>query len=242
MIIVTRPSPFGEELTCYLNEKGYSAKHVPLFKIKLNDDLVRIDANFSALKSNDIVIFTSPQLALIFKDYQLPDSLRYFAVGAATADRIKLTQSKNLNIQVPKQQDSEGLISLLDELKIDFTQTQILLAKGNQGRNYLQQQLNLRCAKVSELICYERKLIKEPFEKIDLIGNNECYFIATSCDHVRRLSELVSKQQKKEILIVNHQKQRELALSLNWQRVFLVGPQNVRLSEAILELIQSLNQ
>lgn len=224
MIIVTRPSPFGEELTQCLNAHGYSALHVPLFTIQPCIDPASIQTAFAKLKANDIVLFTSPQLATILADYTLPSHLRYFAVGKGTAERIQKTQKNglDLSIQVPKQQDSEGVIALLETERIDFTNSQILLVKGKQGRDHLQITLNQKQAKITPLICYERHPIQDPFKELDFNQGQKLYFVATSCDHVRRLSELLTFDLKKAPLLVIHPKQKELALALNWMQVIVV--------------------
>lgn len=260
MIFVTRPSPYGEELTEILNQAGYLAKHLPLFEIQACLTRSQLENAFARLKPKDSVVFTSPQLADILFSfrYNLPDFLHYFAVGSGTVKRFKQTQAllgnQSVEITFPSQQDSEGLIALFESTipASEFINKTFLVLKGKQSRDAIQNYLQKKQAQVNDLICYERKMIPDPFNAIELNLFNELQdnnlqnkdsqdkngFIATSCEHLQRLSDLLTlKQKRTAFIIVIHEKQRKLALSLGWQSVYLASSDQT-LTLAILNQLE----
>jgi uroporphyrinogen-III synthase len=102
---------------------------------------------------HSIVIFVSPTAADLAK-ISMPNwrsDLRYVAVGESSAACLP----EYIKVIVPESQTSEGLLDL--PLLQDLSAKQVMIVKGNRGRELLEQQLKQRGAQVSLAELYRRK-------------------------------------------------------------------------------------
>lgn len=90
-------------------------------------------------------------------DKTWPSQLSYFAVGNSTAG---LLRQAGLAVQVPEQQDSEGLLALAELQAVNGLP--VLLVKGEGGRELLAQRLTERGAKLTTLSIYRRQRVDKP--------------------------------------------------------------------------------
>ncbi|OCG01167.1 uroporphyrinogen-III synthase [Gilliamella sp. wkB112] len=223
MIIVTRPSPEGEVLTTQLNQANFPAIHLPLFDITAGNDLVNLQQQLNQLLPLDIVIISSPQITYIIKNnlanLSLPKHVRYFAIGEKSAKLFgQLTKQ---SISYPEQENSEGLLQLLAHESLK--NHNILILRGNTGRQLLMESLTLQQAKVKLIECYRRQPITY---SNNILANNidKQIIIVTSIENLLQLETYCQIAHKRQVnLIVTSERIFSHAKQLKWQKILLVA-------------------
>lgn len=152
-ILITRPAPKGQELANQLTQAGYSALSYPLFSYQASPAFSQHQA--ALLKGAiDIVVFVSVA-AVEFAQFQLAidtwQTKTIVAVGDATANALT---KLNIKAQIPTRFDSEGMLSM-PELK-DVKDKNIMIIRGDDGRELLADTLIKRGANVSYCQSYQR--------------------------------------------------------------------------------------
>ena len=222
MIFVTRPSPEGEKLTELFNQANLRAQHLPFFKISQGRDILHLQHQLNQLLPQDIVIVVSPQVTHAINHYitnlTIPRDLCYFAIGKKSAQLFK--QFTEVEVNYPDKEDSEGLLTLLQQQPVK--QRNILILCGNSGRPLLSQTLMNRQAKVKLIECYTRiPIIYRP----DILSEHisQQLIIITSIEHLNQLESYSSDEHKKQsCLLVTSQRIFTKAKELTWQNVLLV--------------------
>lgn len=141
-VIVTRPSPYGEQLCDILAQHNIDSDHCPLIHF-LADLSFNIDERLELLQQNHTWIFVSRQAVnFCFEGFsaeqkasivKLAQSKAIITVGDATADSLAQLGIKGL---IPPTPNSEGMIHLLEKYQLKEKPT--LLIRGGQGRKLLQ--------------------------------------------------------------------------------------------------------
>jgi uroporphyrinogen-III synthase len=157
-IVVTRPLPQGKQLVEKLNAAGYTALSQPFFDIKSNAEqtdikqlLAQTNAQFFIFVSVAAVEFADQAWSL--KLWQQPQSTTSFiAVGEKT--KAALLNCGLTTVISPSQQNSEGLLAL-NELQ-DVKNKDIIIVRGDQGRELLAKQLSASGANVHYLSSYQK--------------------------------------------------------------------------------------
>lgn len=158
-ILVTRPSPAGEQLVARLRLAGLSAYHHPLIEFSPGRELSQLPALLQTLPagslvfalSQQVVEFASPELSRAGISW--PKSLTYFAVGRSTGLALHTVSGMPVHYP-PERSTSETLLQLpaLQQVKGQ----QALLLRGNGGRELLGETLHQRGAMVRYCECYQR--------------------------------------------------------------------------------------
>ncbi|PWC11776.1 uroporphyrinogen-III synthase [Brenneria roseae subsp. americana] len=158
-ILVTRPSPAGEQLVTRLRKLGYSAWHSPLIEFSPGRELDRLPALLAALRPGDMV-FALSQHAI---DYAVPQlaragsgwssTLSYYAIGRTTA--LALHKVSAQPVSYPQDRETSETLLQLPELQ-HVKGKQALLLRGNAGRALLGATLAERGATVVYCECYQR--------------------------------------------------------------------------------------
>ncbi|MBJ7223063.1 MULTISPECIES: uroporphyrinogen-III synthase [unclassified Brenneria] len=158
-ILVTRPSPAGEQLVTRLRKRGYSAYHSPLIEFSPGDELAQLPARLAALRPGDL-IFALSQHAIDYADPLLartgagwPQTPAYYAIGRATA--LALHKVSARHVAYPEGRETSETLLQLPELQ-HINGKQALLLRGNGGRELLGAILAERGAQVSYCECYRR--------------------------------------------------------------------------------------
>ncbi|MEC5343748.1 uroporphyrinogen-III synthase [Brenneria populi] len=159
-ILVTRPSPAGEQLVTRLRKLGYSAYHSPLIEFSPGGELARLPAMLAALRPGDL-LFALSRHAVDYADPQLtrggagwPQNPSYYAVGRATALALHRVSARHVAYP-PERESSENLLQLPELQYVNGKHA--LLLRGNGGRELLGDTLRERGAKVSYCECYQRR-------------------------------------------------------------------------------------
>lgn len=152
--LIVRPQPAADELARILCQHGIQAEVYPLLTYQPGSDLPHVP---DALLQADIVIATSAAATRFCCEYlrnipfSWPRHICYLAVGVATAAPWQALQ---IPVMIPAQESSEGLLAL-HELQLVAHQN-IVLLKGEQGRELLSDELTRLGAHVHPLTCYQR--------------------------------------------------------------------------------------
>ncbi|MBF9001962.1 uroporphyrinogen-III synthase [Vibrio nitrifigilis] len=160
-VLVTRPEPAGKELCKQLQQQGIQALYHPLIDIEAGPDLSSLP---QALERSHIVIAVS-QFAVEYSHQYLiqnklswPSHCQYLAVGQKTAS--SLSKASGHKVHYPEISDSEHLLQLSQLQHAE--KCQVLILRGNGGREVIYDTLTQHGAIVSYKEVYRRK--ERPFD------------------------------------------------------------------------------
>ena len=158
-ILVTRPSPSGEQLVSRLRALGRVAYHAPLIDFAPGADLPRLASALQGLHADDLV-FVLSQNAVNYADsvmgragFAWPAQAAYYAIGRSTA--LALHRITSLPVDYPHEREISETLLLLPALQ-KLAGKQALILRGNGGRELLGETLRERGANVSYYECYQR--------------------------------------------------------------------------------------
>ncbi|ANE75197.1 uroporphyrinogen-III synthase [Dickeya solani] len=158
-ILVTRPSPAGEQLVARLRMAGLQAYHSPLIEFFPGSELPQLPAMLQALRPGDLVFALSQQVveyadpALSRAGTGWPKALTYFAVGRSTG--LALHTVSGLLVHYPPERATSETLLQSPALQ-QVAGKQALLLRGNGGRELLGDTLQQRGAQVRYCECYQR--------------------------------------------------------------------------------------
>ena len=159
-VLVTRPIVQGERLGSRLSKQGFTPILAPMIKIAELGIEAR-QSQISALKkivpeSTVIAIssnaFTMANRLLEEEGIPVPESVKWFAVGSATA---QVMREAGICPKTPQSSfTTEGLLALEDLL--DVRNKSVVILAGTGGRRKLEQALDARGARVDRIELYQR--------------------------------------------------------------------------------------
>ena len=151
-ILVTRPSPAGEELVSRLRTLGQVAWHFPLIEFSPGRQLPQLADQLAALGESDL-LFALSQHAVAFAQSQLHQQDRkwprlpdYFAIGRTTA--LALHTVSGQKILYPQDREISEVLLQLPELQ-NIAGKRALILRGNGGRELIGDTLTARGAEVT---------------------------------------------------------------------------------------------
>jgi uroporphyrinogen-III synthase len=152
-VLVTRPELQAMPLCRLLETQGAITLRLPAVEIKSFGDRRALAAQLGALESFDLIIFTSAN-AVRFGASILDQkrALTLAAIGPATARALNLAGYRVAVLPVGST-DSEGL--LMHPRLEHLAGRRILMIKGSDGRQLLEQELKRRGAEVVQANVYE---------------------------------------------------------------------------------------
>lgn len=179
-IVVTRPAHQAVNFIAKLEQHGAHVIPFPLLEIIEPEDIQLVKQQVSQLKHKDIAIFISPnavQCALKYVDKQRLRKLKIAAVGKKTASAL---QQAGIKVDYFPDQifNSEALLALTALQQQQVQEKQIVIFRGEGGRNLLRDTLQSRGASVDYLNVYARRcpasdldVLKDYFQqkKLDII-------------------------------------------------------------------------
>lgn len=158
-ILVTRPSPAGEQLVNRLRARSKSAWHFPLIEFIPGNDLPHLLQRLECLSYGDLLFIVSQNainyahLWLSQRGMSWPDRLHYYAVGRRTSMRLHALSGRMVSYP-DEGETSEDLLRLPSLARIDGHRALIL--RGNSGREVLEQTLRHRGVQSTYCECYRR--------------------------------------------------------------------------------------
>lgn len=163
-ILITRPSPDGEQLVEQLLTIGKLAYHLPLIYFSAGKSLFLLEQQLNLLSRGDFLFILSRN-AILYAHSQLlrigvswPTALGYYSVGKSTS--MKMQSLSGISVNYPKNQEtSEGLLAL-PELMYFSGKEHALILRGNNGRTILEDTLQQRGLQVMCCECYNRNFFQ----------------------------------------------------------------------------------
>ena len=219
-VVLTRPQADSERLSEALQNEGFQTRVMPIIAIEaiptaeqapapsLSDDALCIFISANAVR------FGLPQLgSALARD----SDLTVIAVGNKTRDTLV---AEGIQAQVPVRADSEGLLAMPALSAPDSRD--VVIVKGEGGRELLASELTGRGARVTEWACYRRC-----WPEVDVSGLMEIsaglIFQASSGEMVSRLSELLAGGGQADLfqssIIVPSDRVARLATEIGWGQV-----------------------
>lgn len=228
-ILVTRPSPSGEQLVARLRTLGRVAYHSPLIEFAPGNELAQLPAMLSSLKPQDM-IFVLSQYAVNYAHRALqlqaqpwPDFVSYYAIGRTTG--LLMHRASSLPIVYP--QDGETSETLLNLPALQSIRGRnALILRGNGGRELLADTLRERGVNVGYCECYRRSPIfydgSEQSSSWQRAGINT--LVVTSGEMLQQLYTLVPDYYRTSwllscTLVVVSERLAALARQLGWQTI-----------------------
>lgn len=154
-VLITRPEEKSTQLALLLKQQGIASISQPLFDYQNNtcEDEIK-----SALEHANIVIFVSiAAVEFAHRCYDLnriPNykNLTFIAVGQATKNALLALGISN--VLIPQQENSEGvlLLAALQQVK----NSNVIIFRGNGGREHIATKLTQRGAKICYIESYQR--------------------------------------------------------------------------------------
>ncbi|KAA8996439.1 uroporphyrinogen-III synthase [Affinibrenneria salicis] len=244
-ILVTRPSPAGEQLVDRLRRLGKSACHSPLIEFAPGRELSLLPAKLAAMRPGDLA-FVLSQHAVEYAHPCLqraglvwPATLRWYAVGRASA--LALHKVSTLPVAWPEgRENSETLLQLTDLQNLDGRRA--LLLRGNGGRELLASTLAQRGAAISYCECYQRSPVHydgpQQSQRWRQLGIDT--LVITSGEMLQRIYTLVPDYYRtcwllKCRLIVVSQRLADQASQLGWLDIRVADNAD---NDALLRILQ----
>ena len=219
-VVLTRPQADSERLSEALQNEGFQTRVMPIINIEaiptaeqapapsVSDDALCIFISANAVR------FGLPQMgSALARD----SDLTVIAVGNKTRDTLV---AEGIQAQVPVRADSEGLLAMPALSAPDSRD--VVIVKGEGGRELLASELTGRGARVTEWACYRRC-----WPEVDVSGLIEIsaglIFQASSGEMVSRLSELLAGGGQADLfqssIIVPSDRVARRATEIGWGQV-----------------------
>ncbi len=228
VVLITRPSPDGEALCDALSSCGIQVIYQPLIQFSEGKDSYRLH---KALKNADLVIAVSKAAVewagrvLQSEMQSWPDSIRYFAIGQKTAD--KLSEVTAQKVHYPQVSDSEHLLKL--PLLSTLINTKVTILRGNGGRELIRDELLKRGARVEYCEVYQRQTL--PFDGHSSVKNwkknNVDHIVLTSGEQLDYFFNMIPNNEHnwlfEQKLIVPSNRIATLARRLGFHEVAVSG-------------------
>lgn len=243
-ILVTRPSPNGEQLVEQLRRLGHSAWHFPLVEFVPGKGLPNLAEQLASLVPGDIVIsvsyqsvsYAGPQLIALKQAW--PSTLNYYAIGRRSA--LHLHHYCQQSVEYPREQAlSERLLELTALQQV--ADRHVLILRGNGGRELLADTLIQRGATVSYCETYARLPINwdGAEQAVHWRRRGIGSIVVTSQEMLQRLFDLFPPNDRREWLlncrlIVVSERVATFANQLGWHNVVIAkGADNDTLLQAL---------
>lgn len=228
-ILVTRPSPAGEQLVSRLRALGRVACHIPLIDFTPGADLPRLPEALAQLNDGDLV-FVLSQHAVSYANsvvnragLRWPSHLSYYAIGRTTA--LAMHRICSQPVEYPRGREISETLLLMPALQ-RLAGKQVLIMRGNGGRELLGDTLAERGAVVNYYECYRRSPVhydgSEQSAHWQRAGVDT--LVVTSGEMLQQLYTLVPDYYRSSWLlrcrlIVVSERLATLALELGWNTI-----------------------
>ena len=219
-VVLTRPQADSERLSQALQSEGFQTRVMPIMAIEAIPDAERVPA--PSLSDDALYIFISANavrfgLPKLGPELARCPNLTVIAVGNKTRDTLT---AEGIQAQVPARPDSEGLLAMPALSAPDARD--VVIVKGQGGRELLASELTRRGARVIEWACYRRC-----WPDVDVSGLTDIstglIFQASSGEMVSRLEELLAGGGQADLfqspIIVPSDRVARLATELGWGQV-----------------------
>ena len=244
-ILVTRPSPAGEELVSRLRTLGKVAWSFPLIEFTPGRELPTLSRHLETLGDNDL-LFALSQHAVSFAHAQLqqqglnwPSLPHYFAIGRTTA--LALHTVSGHKIRYPQDREISEVLLQLPELQ-SIAGKRALILRGNGGRELIGQTLTSRGTDVTFCEGYQRsaKHYDGAEEAMRWQSRGVTTVVVTSGEMLHQLWSLIPQWYREHWLLrcrllVVSERLAILAQELGWQDIQIADNAD---NDALLRALQ----
>jgi Uroporphyrinogen-III synthase len=244
-ILVTRPSPKGEELVSRLRALGQVAWSFPLIEYSPGNGLTTLSQELDNLRPDDLLFALSPR-AVAFANAQLqreekkwPPLPGYFSIGRTTA--LALHQASGIHIRYPLDREISEVLLQLPELQ-NIAGKKALILRGNGGRELLGHTLTARGADVTFSECYQRIAVHYDGaeEAMRWQTRGVTTVVVTSGEMLQQLWALIPQWYRERWLLqcrllVVSERLAQLARELGWQEIQVADSAD---NDALLRALQ----
>ncbi|MDU5805503.1 MAG: hydroxymethylbilane synthase [Haemophilus parainfluenzae] len=241
----------GKSAVEKLNQAGVVALHLPLLSIEAGAELAQLPTKLNQLKSGDYVFLVS-QSAVDFADKTLKDigfnwrqDLQYFTVGHRTAQHFSCQTECTVRYPITSE-NTEGVLNLPQ--MTELTDKNLLILRGNGGRELLREQAALRGATVDTIECYQRTPISYNNEEQTsiCIRSGVQTLVVTSLEILQALIEFVPENEQNWLknccLVTVSQRIADVAIQQGWHNVVVsAGADNQSLLNTLLNEVTPLS-
>ena len=228
-ILVTRPSPAGEQLVSRLRTLGQVAWSFPLIEFSPGRELSALADRINTLQEGDL-LFALSQHAVEFANAQLQQQSlswttapRYFAIGRSTA--LALHTVSGADVRYPLDREISEVLLQLPELQ-NIAGKNALILRGNGGRELLGATLAERGARVTFCECYQRsaKHYDGAEEAMRWQSRGVTTLVVTSGEMLQQLWSLIPQWYREQWLlhcrvVVVSERLALQARELGWQEI-----------------------
>jgi uroporphyrinogen-III synthase len=196
-VLITRPEEKSHQLALLLKQQGIAHVSQPLFDYQNNTSTAEVR---TALEHADIVIFVSvAAVKFAHHCYEFTPAIKQrkltiIAVGQATQNALLSLGIKD--VLMPEQENSEGvlLLSALQAVK----NSNIIIFRGNGGREHIATKLTQRGAKICYIESYQRvwRTLAKNIERQWQAQQINCILVTSNDSLVALLALLQGDQDK----------------------------------------------
>lgn len=199
MIWVTRPGSMGQALCRRLEVLGYQTRQASPINIQ---QVPVTTCQRQQLAYADWLVFVSPN-AVDYYPEPIARQAQIAVVGKATCQNL---QAYHYSVDVtPSSFSSDGLLQTAPFQQDSIQGQQVIIVKGQGGRQEWINTLKQRGAHVSELVCYRRQ-VKSDYFPADYYQQSD-WLIVTSSSILQALWQLTPQDQR------DHLQQLQLLVS-----------------------------
>lgn len=226
-IVVTRPRDQAIQLMARIEKAGGVPLLFPLLDIAAVEDTATLYEQIDRLNQFNLAIFISPNavsygVTAVRARGELPHNLRIATVGQGSAKALRALGIDAV-IAPTERFDSEGLLAL-PELQ-DIAGWQVMIFRGDGGRELLGNTLKERGAVVEYAACYQRS--KPQHDVGALLSEHPNAITVTSSEALGHLWQMLGEKGQKAFcntpIFVPHERIAGLAKKQGWQQVKLTG-------------------
>ena len=240
--LITRPAGKADNLLASLDEQGIAYSYQPLITTQ---QVVLKAKDLALLEQAELLIFVSVSAVHALEQQIKPEQLsgHLFAVGSTTAGLLQYWSGRE--VIVPQDQRSEGLLALPQLQQVSGKQ--IVVVRGNSGRELIKQQLIARGATVKYVQSYNRLPLPLDGAQLWKVWQQQqvrC-IVATSNEILQQLFTIIPEggvswlQQRHWLLVSPRMQEQALALGINPQQISLAENAN---DQALLQQIIQLKK
>ena len=227
-ILVTRPSPAGEELVSRLRAQGKVAWSLPLIEFSPGRELSMLPDLLASLSQDDLLFALSQHAvwhaaAALRQHHIVWPRVQAFAIGRTTA--LALHTASGLSVNYPRDREISEVLLQLPELQ-NVAGKRAILLRGNGGRELIGETLAKRGAKVTFCECYQRsaKHYDGAEEAMRWQSRGVTTVVVTSGEMLQQLWSLIPQWYREHWLLrcrllVVSERLAHLARELGWQDI-----------------------
>ncbi|MFT6121678.1 MAG: uroporphyrinogen-III synthase [Oleiphilaceae bacterium] len=229
-VLICRPEPSGSDLSKVLESVGANCEVLPTLMIQPLDITAEARQKIMNIDDYDHVIVVSQHAARlglsIIDEYwpQFPIKQNWFAIGRKTANTLK---PAGLNLIEPGEDlNSEALLTM--KLLTKVSNEKVLILKGKEGRNIIENVLEKRGAYVDTISLYERICPQYSAAELEnsLIKFNPNYIVALSGETLSNLivmSKNVNIDLKNKVFILSSERVANIARDQGYKLTYIAN-------------------